>query len=252
MLCSGDFGSGKQKYFRFRRIFRLTRLPKIGSGDLPPPSFRDAPLGAGPESILTIVVMDSRLVLRTPRNDEGEKHSYTRPSIHRQPHNPARPVAFIAMKRLSECFGQLPFLRFVAPLRGGPANDIVGVAVRTYRRRPGGSRRRPLAGCPGRRLGQSVEWIDKCVASHFRPTPCSMFDCDQFTTVTSIFNLLRTGSAFCAVKWQFGHKAVTQEFSSCKDGHNKLCSNAVIDIDLRIRCTNRDQEGIPSSPLPSL
>jgi hypothetical protein len=32
-----------------------------------PPSFRDAPLGAGPESILTIVVMDSGLAaLRRP------------------------------------------------------------------------------------------------------------------------------------------------------------------------------------------
>src|ERR1700687_2316459 len=36
----------------------------------PPPSFRDAPLGAGPESILTIVAMDSGLALRAPRNDE--------------------------------------------------------------------------------------------------------------------------------------------------------------------------------------
>src|SRR3981189_1368242 len=33
------------------------------------PSFRDAPLGAGPESILPIVVMDSGLALRAPRND---------------------------------------------------------------------------------------------------------------------------------------------------------------------------------------
>jgi hypothetical protein len=32
-------------------------------------SFRDAPLGAGPESILTMVVMDSGLALRAPRND---------------------------------------------------------------------------------------------------------------------------------------------------------------------------------------
>src|SRR5882724_8261575 len=32
-------------------------------------SFRDAPLGAGPESILIIVVMDSGLALRAPRND---------------------------------------------------------------------------------------------------------------------------------------------------------------------------------------
>jgi hypothetical protein len=36
-----------------------------------PSSFRDAPLGAGPESILTIVVMDSGLALCAPRNDES-------------------------------------------------------------------------------------------------------------------------------------------------------------------------------------
>src|SRR5882757_329182 len=34
------------------------------------PSFRDAPLGAGPESILPVVVMDSGLALRAPRNDK--------------------------------------------------------------------------------------------------------------------------------------------------------------------------------------
>ncbi len=34
-------------------------------------SFRDAPLGAGPESILPIVLIDSGFVLRTPRNDGG-------------------------------------------------------------------------------------------------------------------------------------------------------------------------------------
>jgi hypothetical protein len=34
------------------------------------PSFRDAPLGAGPESILPAVVMDSGFTLRVPRNDE--------------------------------------------------------------------------------------------------------------------------------------------------------------------------------------
>jgi hypothetical protein len=32
----------------------------------------DAPLGAGPESILTAVVMDSGLALRAPRNDDAE------------------------------------------------------------------------------------------------------------------------------------------------------------------------------------
>jgi hypothetical protein len=33
------------------------------------PSFPDAPIGAGPESILPIVLMDSGLALRAPRND---------------------------------------------------------------------------------------------------------------------------------------------------------------------------------------
>src|SRR4029079_16950328 len=32
--------SGKQKYFQFGTIFRLTRFPKIGSGDLPVAQFR--------------------------------------------------------------------------------------------------------------------------------------------------------------------------------------------------------------------
>src|SRR5882672_8765303 len=36
------------------------------------PSFRDAPLGAGPESILPVVVMDSGLALRAPRNDGSQ------------------------------------------------------------------------------------------------------------------------------------------------------------------------------------
>ena len=37
-----------------------------------PASFRDAPLGAGPESILPVVVMDSGLALRAPRNDGSQ------------------------------------------------------------------------------------------------------------------------------------------------------------------------------------
>src|SRR6266702_5921111 len=41
-----------------------------------PSSFRDAPLGAGPESITTIVRMDSGLALRAPRNDECEKSEH--------------------------------------------------------------------------------------------------------------------------------------------------------------------------------
>ncbi|MEA2896937.1 MAG: hypothetical protein QOJ84_2552 [Bradyrhizobium sp.] len=33
-------------------------------------SFRDTPLRVGPESILSVVVMDSGLALRAPRNDD--------------------------------------------------------------------------------------------------------------------------------------------------------------------------------------
>jgi hypothetical protein len=36
------------------------------------PSFRDAPLGAGPESILPVVVMDSGLVILALRNDGSQ------------------------------------------------------------------------------------------------------------------------------------------------------------------------------------
>src|SRR4051812_22738258 len=52
------------------RLF-LSREKCIGCGaSPPPPSFRDAPLGAGPESITPAVVMDSGLARRcAPRND---------------------------------------------------------------------------------------------------------------------------------------------------------------------------------------
>ena len=62
----------------------LSALPRDGllryarnDGTLPS-SFRDAPLGAGPESILTIVVMDSGLALRAPRNDDGGCYTHLR------------------------------------------------------------------------------------------------------------------------------------------------------------------------------
>ncbi len=60
--------------------FTLDDYPRICSGRKQrrwpdrneKPSFRDAPLGAGPESIATIGSMDSRLALRAPRNDEDK------------------------------------------------------------------------------------------------------------------------------------------------------------------------------------
>src|SRR6202043_2069408 len=58
----------------------MRRLPQDSTTVIPAPSFPDvqlhivdAPLGAGPESILPIVVMDSGLALRAPRNDEKRK-----------------------------------------------------------------------------------------------------------------------------------------------------------------------------------
>ncbi len=53
--------------FRFRdvsdEVFSLSSFPDVQLHIV------DAPLGAGPESILPVVVMDSGLALRAPRND---------------------------------------------------------------------------------------------------------------------------------------------------------------------------------------
>jgi len=38
----------------------------------------DVPLGAGPESILPVVVMDSGLALRAPRNDGSQLNCFVR------------------------------------------------------------------------------------------------------------------------------------------------------------------------------
>src|SRR5947209_3517481 len=55
-------------------------------------------------------------------------------SIQRQPDHAAIRVALVAMRRLPEGFSQLPFLRFVAPLRRRPADDVVRAAMRAHRR----------------------------------------------------------------------------------------------------------------------
>jgi hypothetical protein len=47
-------------------------------------SFRDAPQGAGPESIRTMVVMDSGLTLRAPRNDESGGYTSPPPLVTRR------------------------------------------------------------------------------------------------------------------------------------------------------------------------
>jgi hypothetical protein len=64
--------------------------------------------------------------------------------VQRQPDDLAWTIAAVAMCWLSESVGQLPFLRFVAPLRGRVGDDVVGVAVAANRGRSCGSRHSPL------------------------------------------------------------------------------------------------------------
>jgi hypothetical protein len=45
--------------------------------------------------------------------------------IERQPHNAARTVIAVAVSWLAESVGQLPFLRFIAPLGYGLRDDIL-------------------------------------------------------------------------------------------------------------------------------
>src|SRR4030095_6865265 len=75
--------------------------------------------------------------------------------VQRQPHQVAVVVAGIAVRRLVEGIGELPFLRLVAPLRCGVADDVVGAASDADRRGAGGAigrvplkRLRPVLGDP--------------------------------------------------------------------------------------------------------
>src|SRR5258707_8484940 len=55
MVCMGGSGGGREGGLKNR--YNFTEIVAC-----PPSSFRDAPLGAGPESMITIVAMDSVLV----------------------------------------------------------------------------------------------------------------------------------------------------------------------------------------------
>ena len=70
-------------------LFKKCKTPAAMPGFCLLSSFRDAPLGAGPKSILLIVVMDSGLVLRTPRNAVRTLTRNTRIQI-----NPCRILLF--------------------------------------------------------------------------------------------------------------------------------------------------------------
>ena|SRR5437870_9569309 len=85
-------------------------------------------------------------------------------SVQRQPGNLAGAVAVIAVRRLAKRAGQLPFLRFIAPLDRGVGDDVVRPAVRADRR---GTRSLSAGdlrvGSPGRfgRLLMLAERIEK-------------------------------------------------------------------------------------------
>jgi hypothetical protein len=88
----------------------------------------------------------------------------------RQPPDLAGAVAAVAMRRLVEGVGKLPFLRFIAPLCRDVRNDVIGLASGTHRRR---TRRVPVDGArlrlrvdDGRLLRIGTEWIEKHCVSH--------------------------------------------------------------------------------------
>ena len=64
--------------------------------------------------------------------------------VERQPDDLAIAVASVAVRRLSEGIGKLPFLRLVAPLGGRVGDDVVRVAVGADRCRSRGSDRPPI------------------------------------------------------------------------------------------------------------
>ena len=64
-------------------------------------------------------------------------YSRRRALVQRQPHQVAVVLAGIAVRRLVEGIGELPFLRLVAPLRCGMADDVVGTAGVADRRGTG-------------------------------------------------------------------------------------------------------------------
>jgi hypothetical protein len=78
------------------------------------------------------------------------------PLVEGPPGDVAGAVAVIAMRGLAEGAGQLPFLRFIAPLNHGIGDDVIRLAVRADRRRP----RRSLVDDPGRLLVE-LERIEK-------------------------------------------------------------------------------------------
>src|SRR5690349_13908473 len=68
----------------------------------------------------------------SPREEAASCYEVT--LAQRDPADVARPMTAVAVSRLIERIGQLPLLRFVAPLHGRTGYDVIGVALRADRR----------------------------------------------------------------------------------------------------------------------
>jgi hypothetical protein len=79
--------------------------------------------------------------------------------VERQPDDLAGTVAAVAVSRLGEGVGKLPFLLLIAPLGGSVGDDVVGAAVGADRRGPGGRYGSPVSLL--RRLLPGVKRIEK-------------------------------------------------------------------------------------------
>ena len=88
--------------------------------------------------------------------------------VARQPHDLAPAVAVIAVRRLGEGAGQFPLLRFIAPLNGRVADDVVRLTVGADGGGPCRRCRPPAEAF--RRLLIRVERIEKRRMCHVIPT----------------------------------------------------------------------------------
>ena len=77
-------------------------------------------------------------------------------SVERQPYYVARAVTAIAVSRLRKSIGQLPLLRFVAPLRGRMRENVIRLTLRADGGGPS-----PLPTKDDPRLLARTEWIEK-------------------------------------------------------------------------------------------
>ena len=110
---------------------------------------RDRVLSGKPESVREI---DGSFALLAR---DGKTVRLAR-SVERQPDDVAKIVTAVAVSRLGEGVGQLPLLRFVAPLCCGVRDDVVRLALRAD-----GCGASPLPAKDHARLLVRTKWIEK-------------------------------------------------------------------------------------------